>query len=219
MESESDNQRDATKKRKMKAYGKSDVFEHENDQKQYRKLFKTIDESVLIQKMDISHGITKEIAEYATGDWTKCKSDHELVSTLWSDNGKYECLACQKTVRWTDCEICGDNWVSSVKINVKHCLSCSTDVCEDCSVQCQSVDCHEGNICCKNCCIHQCNNCQSIYCFECVTYELPAKCAVCGNKTCKNCIGIGHNGCDCELNVKCVCIKCVNANKDLFKYL
>ena len=57
-----------SKKRRDKMDTKSSLFTHKSDQKQFKKIFESIEKLSIIQTLSISHDISKEIAEFATGN-------------------------------------------------------------------------------------------------------------------------------------------------------
>eukprot|EP01084_Bolivina_argentea_P266636 452294_1 len=51
---------------------KSIWFGNKSDHSQFIEIFNSIENSELSNKLQITHAINKEIAEYATGQFTKC---------------------------------------------------------------------------------------------------------------------------------------------------
>ena len=80
-------------KRKKLGDIKSSLFKHPSDHEQFLEIFESVEESELIQIMNVSHDISKEIAEYSTGNWKECGDTNcdGLVSVL-KEYGTFECL-------------------------------------------------------------------------------------------------------------------------------
>eukprot|EP01084_Bolivina_argentea_P027901 51839_1 len=57
---------------------KSILFVNESDHSQFIQIFKSIDNSQLSNKLQITHAINKEIAEYSTGQFVTCNNSNCL---------------------------------------------------------------------------------------------------------------------------------------------
>lgn len=127
------------KKRKTKVSVKSSLFKNKNDQKDFSKIFKSIEASELIQILNISHDINKSIAEYATGKLLECKNEGcgEIIVTLHQDcdsDGKImrECPGCKKEIERRYCSDCDDYYYVAVDAKEYVCPKCGEDVCFQC---------------------------------------------------------------------------------------
>ena len=252
------------KLRRFNEYVESSLFrENETDHNQFKDIFKLIEESEIIKRLNISQSINKEIAEFATGKWEICEACCESVSILHEDEGEYLCPVCEEIVKLWSCKDCNQNWLSILsKDEIQHCFTCGCIICATCLQKC----CGCGEIICNDC-LEKCNDCNAIECIECngwcakcekdptchrCTFEcgkcrllfckdhmgmirckgcklcvcdscnnVTGLCVICGNKLCNDCIKIGPrvSGNAMDMKRHCVCEKCCDQYKYIFKYL
>eukprot|EP01084_Bolivina_argentea_P083366 150930_1 len=77
------------KKRKLAS---SAFFTHKLDNEQYQQIFNAIDNSPMIQSLHITHSISRNIAEFANGQFKKCSNDKckNDISILHQDRKIYD---------------------------------------------------------------------------------------------------------------------------------
>ena len=147
------------------AWCKSMIFKHNNnaeDQKQYDKIFKSISESDMIEKMNIPEVIVQVISDCTVGNLLKC----------WNQKckGKISFMNVEKFVRKgnRNCSLCGmEQWSS-------WCGLCN----DECTIinqygiycqQCRRMFCHQH--------MDQCGFCDGWWCVEC--WDLKNNCMAC----------------------------------------
>eukprot|EP01084_Bolivina_argentea_P260709 440353_1 len=212
-----------TKKQKLNELSsniQSKLFLNSCDNKQFQTIFNSIDNSQLIQQLNISHIISKEIAEYSTGNIEHCANneckteifilneyienyecDHENSSELGFKycyhSNKYYCKKCMEyAVISMDCEC--DYWnqlywpYNSDKCTNINCNRIISDC--DCS--------HSLN---KPIPCSQCNkgNDQHIcyWCYENDNYHRTMECIQCDKIFCNDCVGFHDYD-------RCICTEC-----------
>lgn len=144
--------------------------------------------------------------------------------------GDYICNSCAK-----ECSGCGDNVCNDC---FEPCKDCDNIDCEECNGRCETcfVIPNGGNppICYR--CVYECTRCGGLRCRDHCGVEwcyccrgskcdscnnVIGLCAICGETVCADCIKIGETDSknEIKMNVKCVCEKCCDRYKDIFKHL
>ena len=159
----------------------SKIFKNPDDQKQFQKIYNTVDNLPLIINLQVSHGIIKNISEHATGELLKCanKKCGELIAFLHKEKD-YDCddiIKCPNP----NCQILQygfQNWCSFGGNNNDKNHSCtSMDDTADCCHICDTAACYyhlnECVLCtkwfCKNCLNLQAKN--SNICCDCIVID------------------------------------------------
>eukprot|EP01084_Bolivina_argentea_P309674 535708_1 len=193
----------------------SSFFTHILDNEQYQQIFNAIDNSPMIQSLHITHSISSNIAEFASGRFKKCVNDKckNDISILHQDSIIYD-----------------NNHENSDKIGYKWCLSNGL-FCSDCMDLATPCDCYHckryerGYLIfdvkvCDSCmskismadddeyCDHAqrfCNGCDGTYCSLWQCNMKIRWCKGCGVAYCDKCYIIpkGWSG-----DYDCVCHKC-----------
>eukprot|EP01084_Bolivina_argentea_P083365 150928_1 len=91
-------------------------FTHQLDNEQYQQIFNAIDESQIIKSLHITHSISRNIAEFANGQFKQCANDkcNNDISILHQDSIIYD-----------------NNHENCIKVGYKWCLSDKL-FCSDC---------------------------------------------------------------------------------------
>ena len=167
----------------------SQYFQNKNDQAQFLEIFQSIQQSLA----HISQDISKEIAEYATGDIKHCYNDKckQEISTLCIDKDIYDnnpenvnklgYKYCNKSSEKYFCNKCMDN------VQNDNCCGSllyvpSSDKCRDCKIPINSeCDCDK----------FECRICNVKYCEECQDMK---ECTACGEEYfCEGCCHSASN--------------------------
>ena len=210
-----------SKNRRAKIKIKSSLFTHKSDQKQFKKIFKSIEKSSIIQILSISHDINKQIAEFATGNLVICENNEcgEMVPTLHGDEGEYVCPGCDEIVQLYSCSSCNKHWVSSNDDEFYSCPTCEECICADCRSECNTCQLNICAVClgmeCGKCNKKACPGCTCI-CDGCGDIRICCKCSnecdICGKmNVCNGCMKGKCDGCyeiacwDCASGIDCEC--------------
>merc|ERR1712228_1030824 len=110
----------------------SKMFLNDRDHKQFQIIFTSIDESQLIQQLNVSHVINKEIAEYAVGQLEYCRNneckqeiivlenDIQLYLKLLGNEPIEECEIHHSIAKQVGFGYCSTGWFSASY----YCLKC-----------------------------------------------------------------------------------------------
>ena len=222
------------KRKKMNNEIKSSLFRCREDHDQFTTIFKLLQESELLEQMNIPSDINKEIAEYSTGEWVKHKGDcNAMVSALWEDisygkSNDFKCMECEKNCWFIGCG-CDKIIMCDSQQDSLRCNCCKEFRCNDC----ENYKCHLcPNVYCGWCVAMErmeCYRCNRIFCGYCDNYARVGCCAMCGEYYCFDCIKLpGKKLLDfikdedsyCEIeDIKCVCARCYERHKEMFRWL
>ena len=214
---------------------------NEKDKIRLQEIYELLQESELLKEMNVSSDINKEIAEYANGHWLEHKECGSMISVLFKhheNSCNYDCNGCNKLCWFSTCTACEKIMISSNNSNYQTC-ECGEFppvYCDDCKYlfnKCGSCE----ELCCPDCfgdCIDiNCGSCGNKYCDYCVNQERDrhglsmdiaiGHCIICGaNDLCKKCVKSPKDWKRLRIvssDIECVCIKCFNKHKDIFKLL
>ena len=186
------------KKRKIAQtpYSRSSLFTNKFDQVQYQKLFRNINTSGLIQRLGVSEGLVKEIAEYSNGQWVKCCHERPQFQNLVSNvqdstlvkNQRIPQFVVQEISEYTTKDKICNSQISILRQDVHKRLPLKCGVCKQESYY-------------QWCCIHNqpftvpgpyhpmCDGCFNTMC-----YQVMQRCSECNSLMCDNCI---ESWCQC----------------------
>eukprot|EP01084_Bolivina_argentea_P260708 440350_1 len=211
---------------------RSKLFTNTNDYEQFQTIFNSIDSSSLIKKLNISHFISKEIAEYSNGYIKYCanneckleifilnkyidqydyehKNSQQLGFKYCYNSNKYYCNKCMELAHISPYNCQCDEWNTLYfPLNCEKCTECDDIIIDNINCYCESNQSFTPIPCAK------CNKGQGVkLCYDCHTndYMYPSVpgCIKCGEIFCNDCIGYSeYNNCICKeceqnTNVKC----------------
>ena len=127
------------------------------DQDQFRRIFKSIEKSAYIRQLDVSKVISKEIAEYATGQIKDCANTEceQTIIILNQDLAEYN-----------------NDHSNSQKLNFKYCFITESFYCLQCMHLAQTA-----NFCnCDDVLYFPSNKNQCMHCKEFINFGGPGRC-------------------------------------------
>eukprot|EP01084_Bolivina_argentea_P083705 151547_1 len=212
------------------------LFEHEKDQRQFRRIFQAVQSSKLPIQLQVPSCVNITISEYAVGVVNKCKNRKcrkqiivlnsditfgKLTKDVYDNYMKKNCYCEQCKIHTETCEDCG---LLLYEPRIKKCYVCDYRIrnCVDanCSSHKRIQHCDECRNCICNDCtaIYRCWRCNATICYQCEG-EFVMKCCNCCQTTIvqhKTCVRYEdeyhtcmHNGCD-----KLICDLCHSRNED-----
>ena len=216
-ETEKDSNAPSNKRQRIDINMKSSYFENQSDQEQFLEIFKSVENSEIIQALCISHDINKSIAEYATGKWMKCECSNncgEIVSVLHGKE-EYDCPNCTESVKRSQCRSCNGYEISYGQLICDDPYHGEDYICEHCFERCDVCEAQNCKLCMKHCKI-----CKLAYCQECDECQrlILGDCAICGETVCGECISMTRLSCISQHIEDCVCSDCFKIHKDIFKH-
>jgi len=116
--------------------------------------------------------------------------DDTYYSELYRVPTKKTCSICLEDTSepFIKCLLCSvEGEVGYCKKCVTSCKSCKFERCEECKIQCPTLEC-EAKICTD--CVWGCDGCERFFCGDCVV-----SCRVCTQRFCKKCVK--HKKCEC----------------------
>eukprot|EP01084_Bolivina_argentea_P309672 535705_1 len=201
----------------------SSFFTHILDNEQYQQIFNAIDNSPMIQSLHITHSISSNIAEFASGRFKKCVNDkckndisilhqdrkiydnnHEnsvQVGYKWCVSDKLFCSDCMDLVTPCDCDECERYDRGFLIFALNKCDSCMTPMTYYVSID---IDCERSE--------WICDKCKGKYCRECNVLQFLC-CTNCGDYMCNKCYIIPKGWDEDE----CVCHKCYDWNETVIE--
>ena len=185
-----------TKKRKVVETDKihSKLFRDEEDQNQFKEIFKSIEQSELIKQLSIPSCINFEISQYATGNIENCKNlkcENKIITL----NEDFQC-GCSFPVHGTYpvhdsylADFDGDFYCKKCKEETEICYGCDSiifipdcSICSICSVPILDGGGYHLDCCNERSFAWKCFECQCILCTECKHY-----CDNCDQTCCPKC--------------------------------
>eukprot|EP01084_Bolivina_argentea_P309670 535703_1 len=206
----------------------SSFFTHILDNEQYQQIFNAIDNSPMIQSLHITHSISSNIAEFASGRFKKCVNDkckndisilhqdrkiydnnHEnsvQVGYKWCVSDKLFCSDCMDLATVCNCSMCDEHKREFLIFALNKCDSCLTPMSYAyCDNPDTDIDCEYNE--------WICNKCGGKYCDDC-NVELIRNCLSCSKLFCDKCYIMPSGWTD---DGDCVCHKCYDWNETVIE--